>query len=106
VLVPAITGAGSKPLASLVMAGTSLRFFLTAAYQLSGGAAWKDAAAAEGLLLAAAAVYAALAFELEDSRLHTVLPTLRRGPGRRAISGTAADELAAVHREAGVRKQL
>ena len=106
VLVPATVAAASKPLASLVMAGTSVRFFLTAAYQLSGGAAWKDAAAAEGLLLAVAAVYAGLAFELEDNRLRTVLPTVRRGPGRRAMSGSIADELAAVHREAGVRKQL
>jgi uncharacterized protein len=96
----------SKPLASLVMAGTALRFYLTAAYQLSGGTIWKDAAAAEGLLLAVAAIYAALAFELEDNRLRTVLPTFRRGPGRRAISGTMADELASVHREAGARKQL
>jgi len=106
VLVPAAVGLAGKPLASLVMTGTALRFYLTAAYQLSGGTAWKDAAAAEGLLLATAAIYAALAFELEDSRLRTVLPTLRRGPGRQAMSGTMADELADVHREAGVRKQL
>ena len=105
-LVPAIVGAASKPLASLVMMGTSLRFFLTAAYQLSGSAAWKSAAAAEGLVLAALAVYAALAFELEDNRLRTVLPTLRRGLGRQALSGSMADELAQVYREAGVRKQL
>jgi hypothetical protein len=51
-------------------------------------------------------VYAALAFELEDSRLRTVLPTLRRGQGRQALSGTIADELGQIYREAGVRKQL
>lgn len=105
-LVPAVTGAASKPLASLVMTGTALRFFLTAAYQLTGTVAWKQAAAAEGLLLAAVAVYAALAFELEDNRLHTVLPTLRRNAARRAMSGTLAEELRQVHHEAGVRKQL
>jgi hypothetical protein len=106
VLVPAAVGAASKPLAALVMTGTSLRFFLTAAYQLSAGAAWKTAAAAEGLALAALAVYAALAFELEDNRLRTVLPTFRRGQARQAMSGGIADEIGQVHREAGVRKQL
>lgn len=105
-LVPATVGAASKPLASLVMTGTALRFFLTAAYQLSGSTAWKYAGAAEGLLLAALALYAALAFELEDNRLRTVLPTFRRGMGRQALNGSIADELAQVYREAGVRKQL
>lgn len=105
-LVPAAVGFASKPLASLVMTGTSLRFFLTAAAEFSGATAWKDAAAAAGLALALLAVYAALAFELEDNRLHTVLPTMRRGPGRQAFSGSVADELAQAYHEAGVRKQL
>ncbi len=104
--VPATVGAASKPLASAVMTGTALRFYLTAGYELSGDTAWKYAGAAEGLVLAALAVYAALAFELEDNRLHTVLPTARRGLGRRALSGTMDDELAQVYHEAGVRKQL
>ena len=105
-LVPATVGAASKPLASLVVTGVALRFYLTGAYELSSAPAWKYAAAAEGLLLAALALYAGLAFELEDNRLRTVLPTLRRGTARRAIAGTPADELAGLHREAGVRKQL
>lgn len=105
-LVPAVVGAASKPLASLVMTGTALRFFLTAAYEMGGGTPWKYAGAAEGLLLAVLAVYAALAFELEDNRLRTVLPTVRRGLGRKAMSGSVTDELAAVHHEAGVRKVL
>lgn len=105
-LVPATVGAASKPLASLVITGVSLRFFLTGAYELSSASGWKYAAAAEGLLLAALALYAGLAFELEDNRLHTVLPTLRRGTARKAIAGSAADELDGLHREAGVRKQL
>lgn len=105
-LVPATVGAASKPLASLVITGVSLRFFLTGAYELSSASAWKYAAAAEGLLLAGLALYAGLAFELEDNRLHTILPTLRRGTARKAIAGSAADELDGLHREAGVRKQL
>jgi hypothetical protein len=105
-LVPASVGAASKPLASLVITGVSVRFFLTAAYELSSSASWKYAAAGEGLLLAVLALYAGLAFELEDNRLHTVLPTFRRGTGRRAVAGSVHDELADLHREAGVRKQL
>lgn len=105
-LVPAVTGAAAEPLASLVMTGAALRFLLTAADQLTGGVAWKQAAAVEGLLLAAGAVYAALAFELEDSRLRTLLPTLRRTAARQAMSGTLDEELRHVHHEAGVRKQL
>jgi hypothetical protein len=105
-LVPATVGAASKPLASLVITGVALRFFLTGGYELSSASVWKYAAAAEGLLLAVVALYAALAFELEDNRRHTVLPTLRRGTGRQAIAGTLADELDGLHKEAGVRKQL
>ena len=105
-LVPATAGAATKPLASLVITGVAVRFFLTAAYELSSAASWKYAAAAEGLLLAVLALYAGLAFELEDSRLHTVLPTFRRSTGHRAIAGSVRDELAGLHREAGVRKQL
>ena len=105
-LVPATVGAAGKPLASVVITGVSLRFFLTGVYELSSASAWKYAAAAEGVLLAAVALYAGLAFELEDNRLRTVLPTLRRGTARKAIAGSPADELDGLHREAGVRKQL
>jgi hypothetical protein len=105
-LVPATVGAASKPLASLVITAVALRFYLTGGYELSATPAWKDAAAAEGLLLALVALYAALAFELEDDRRRTVLPTLRRGAARQAIAGTLADELDGLHKEAGVRKQL
>lgn len=105
-LVPATVGAVSKPLASLIITGVALRFYLTGAYELSSASAWKYATAAEGLLLAAVALYAGLAFELEDNRCRTILPTLRRGTGRQAIAGTLADELGGLHKEAGVRKQL
>ena len=105
-LVPAATSLPSKPLISVVLAGVSLRFFLTGGYELSSRSAWRHASAAEGLVLAALAWYTALALEFEDSRLRTVLPTFRRGPARKAIAGTPADELAEVYKEAGVRKKL
>jgi hypothetical protein len=43
-------------------------------------------------VLVAAALYAGLAFELEDSRGATLLPTLRTGTGRSALAGNLADE--------------
>jgi hypothetical protein len=101
-LVPAVTALLTKVLAALVMLLTSLRFYLTAAYELSSAAGWKDAAGIAGLVLAAAALYAGLAFELEDSRG----ATLRTGTGRSVLAGNLADEAAGVHHEAGVRRKL
>lgn len=104
-LVPATAGVAGKPLASMVIAGAALRFVLTGVFGLSRR--WLGStAAAEGLLLAALALYAGMAFELEDSRLRPALPTLRRGTARKAIAGSPADEFAGLRREAGVRKQL
>lgn len=105
-LVPAATAAMSKILASMVMALTAVRFYLTGTYELSASAGWKEAAGITGLILAAVALYAGLAFELEDSRRATVLPTLRHGPGRKALAGNLPDEIAGVQHEAGVRRKL
>jgi succinate-acetate transporter protein len=105
-LAPAAAAALSKVLASVVMALTSVRFYLTGAYELSSATGWKDAAGIAGLVLAAVAAYAGLAFELEDSRRATLLPTLRRGPGRAALAGDLADEVSGIQHEAGVRRKL
>lgn len=42
-LVPASVGAASKPLASAVITGVALRFYLTGGYELSAAPAWKTA---------------------------------------------------------------
>jgi uncharacterized protein len=105
-LVPAITASLSKLLASLAMALTSVRFCLTGAYELSSNMSWKDTAGIAGLVLAVVAFYAGLAFELEDSRRATLLPTFRRGAGHRALAGNLADEVDEVRHEAGVRTVL
>lgn len=104
--VPAAASASAKPMLSVVILSISVRFFLTAAFELSASSTWEHAAAGEGLLVAVLAFYAGLALELEDQKLRTVLPTFRRGPARKAIAGTPADELAEVYKEAGVRKKL
>ena len=51
-------------------------------------------------------MYAALAFLLEDTLGHTVLPLGRRGGARAAIEGGLADQLDALEDEAGVRRSL
>ena len=66
-----------------------------------------DAAVAGiGIALGVLALYAALAFELEDQRRQTVLPVFRRGSGMDAITGDLYEQVARAANEAGVRKQL
>lgn len=78
-LVPA-TNATGKPVALAVFATTATRCFLLGAYQLGAGAGWQTTAGIVGLLLGALAWYAGLAFELEASHGHAVLPLGRPGP--------------------------
>lgn len=104
-LVPAVAGA-QKGVAAAIMAGAALRFAVTGVAELTGSGAWLAVAGWVGLALAALALYGALGFELEDARHATVLPLLRRGAARKALRGSASDELADVTHEAGVRAQL
>jgi hypothetical protein len=59
-----------------------------------------------GLVLAAVAVYAALALELEGARQRTVLPLGRRGQGQAAVDGDVPMGPSELRTEAGVRPQL
>lgn len=104
-LVPAAAAAG-KLLAGLVLMLTAARVAVTGVAQFHGGAAWTTAAGWLGVALCILALYAALAFELEDMRHRTVLPTLRRDAGRRAITAATPDAAGQAGREAGVREQL
>lgn len=105
-LMPAIGAAQTKVLAAAVMFTTTVRWAVTAGYEATGSGTWELAAAAAGFLLAAFALYAALAFELEDQRRKTVLPTMRRHSGAVAMLGSLAEQVDAVAHEAGVRKQV
>lgn len=67
---------------------------------------WQTAAGVTGILLGMLALYAALAFELEDQRRRTVLPTLRKGGGLTAMRADLPAQVDEVANEAGVRKQL
>lgn len=104
-LVPAAAGT-AKIAATAVMGLSSLRFVLTGVAHLTGAPFWMATAAVVGLVLGGVALYAAMAFELEDVRRRTVLPLGRRGAGESAMSGTFADELRDLSHEAGVRRQL
>lgn len=103
-LVPAVV-AGHKLVAAAVMGLSAARFAVTGVAEATASSAWTTAAGAVGLLLAALALYAALAFALEDSRYRTVLPLLRHGTGKQALQGDAP-RFSRLSREAGVREEL
>ncbi|MEI7033661.1 GPR1/FUN34/YaaH family transporter [Streptomyces pratensis] len=105
-LVPVAAAGRGKPVASFVIALASVRFLTTGVYEVSGSSTWKTAAGIIGLVLAAAAVYAALALALEDQRGRAVLPTWRKGTGAKAFKGDWPTQIASVSAEAGVRRQL
>jgi uncharacterized protein len=105
-LVPAAAAVGGKLVPAAVMGLAAVRFAVTGVYELTGSATWQSAAGWVGIGLAAVALYAASALELEGALGRTVLPLGRRGPGRAAVDGRAPlvpQDLAA---EAGVRPQL
>lgn len=97
-------------LGKIAVAGTYLltasRFLLTGIYEFQGGPAVRHASGWLGVAVCVAALYTALALELEDIQHRTVLPVLRWGTGARAIRGNLLDEIEKVQKEAGVREQL
>jgi succinate-acetate transporter protein len=105
-LVPATSAVTSKLVPAAVMALAGVRFAVTGAYQLTGSGNWKGAAGWVGLALAAVALYAAVALELEGSTGRTVLPVGRLGQGRAADRGEGPLNAAELAKEAGVRPQL
>jgi uncharacterized protein len=104
--VPAVAAGRAKGLAAAVNLMTAVRFWVTAVAEWGAPHAWETAAGGLGVALAALALYAALAFEVEDQRRKTLLPTLRRGDGATAMTGGLAAQVDKAHNEAGVRKQL
>ena len=104
--IPAASAAFGKLVPALVLGTAGLRFLVTGVYQLTGDEGWENAAGVIGLALAALAVYAALAAELEDVMKRTVLPLGRRAKGAQAVDGVLYDQLAQVQKEPGVRMQL
>jgi succinate-acetate transporter protein len=92
-----------KPLVGLVFLLTAARFGADAVHQLSGVSFWQDLAGIIGLVVAGAAAYCVLAFELEGQEHRPVLPTFRRGQAREALLGPEASRVDRVSSEPGVR---
>ncbi|QEC48279.1 hypothetical protein FSW04_12345 [Baekduia soli] len=105
VAISALEAAGGTAVVAAVMSLTALDFLLSGLQELGVGEL-ATAVGVVGVALAAVALYAAAALALEDLRRRTVLPTGRRGGGRRALHGDLADQLEGVAHEAGVRRQL
>ncbi|TYP90299.1 GPR1/FUN34/YaaH family transporter [Blastococcus xanthinilyticus] len=104
--VPAVVALSSKIVPAAVMGLAGTRFIVTGVYELTSSSAWKATAGWVGVALAALALYAALALELEGGQEKTVLPLGRRGPGRSAMAGEGPLAPEELVEEAGVRPQL
>jgi uncharacterized protein len=102
----AFGSAMGKLVPAAVLSLVSLRFLMTGLYQLTASSGLEHAAGVIGLVLVAACGYAILAMEVEGLQRRTVLPLLRRGSGREAMSASLADQSRRVHYEPGVREQL
>ena len=104
--IVAVSAVAGKLAAVAVLGTTAVRFALTGMDQLTASALWRDSSAVVGLVLAAVAVYAALAFLLEDVQRATRLPLGRRGAGRASMDEGVSAQLDRIEHEAGVREQL
>lgn len=96
--------ARAKPLVAAAFGLTAARFALAGIYELTVVSAWQEAAGIVSVIVLAIAAYDLLAFELEGQRRRPLLPTLRRGPGREALFGTADEQVEGVIHEPGVRR--
>jgi uncharacterized protein len=82
------------------------RFLLTGLYELTADVGLEHAAAIVGFGLAAAALYSALATEIEDVQGEVKLPMGRRASAHQALAGPFDSQIERLEREAGVRNQL
>jgi succinate-acetate transporter protein len=96
---------GKAGLVVVIVCG-SARFLLTGLYELTGDVGVEHAAGVVGLALCAAAVYAALATEIEDVKGEVKLPLGRRAKAREALEAPFDNQLERLEHEAGVRQQL
>jgi succinate-acetate transporter protein len=82
------------------------RFLLAGLYELTGSVGVEHAAAIVGFGLALAALYSALATEIEDVQGEVKLPMGRRAKARDALEAGFESQLERLEHEAGVRQQL
>lgn len=96
----------SKLIPAAIFALAAIRFLTTATYELGAGKRWEDLSGILGLALAALAIYAALASQLEDALGKPVLPLGRRGRAKVALEGSLLEQVKHTPNEAGVRTML
>lgn len=94
----------AKPLPGSVFGLSGIRFAVSGIYMLGATGAWRHASGIIGLVIAGAAAYCVLAFELEGEQQRPILPTFRRGRGRLAVLGEPAAKVNGVTADAGVRQ--
>lgn len=95
-----------KPLLGAVLSVAIVRTSGAAAVALSGKPWLGTATAWCGLLLAALAFYSGAVFLEEDVTQRLSPLTFRTGEAKRAMEGELKDQVSAIEKEAGVRKQL
>lgn len=105
VMLAVVTFPG-KPLLGVVLAVAVVRTSLGGSLALVGGQGLGLATGVTGLVLAALAFYCALAFLEEDVTSRISPLTFRTGAAKAAMEGKLEDQVEAITREAGVRKQL
>lgn len=104
--VSALVAVVAKLVPALVLGLTAARFAITGIYEYYGGTGWMHLAGWIGVALAAVAIYAVLALELEGLRHRTILPTLRDGSARTALSGDDWSSIGPAVHGAEIRSQL
>lgn len=106
-LVPVLAElrAGSL-LSAAVVTTTLVRFVLTGISGFAHRAGWVDASGWMGIVVAATALYGALAIELEGTTQSPLLPTFRVRYAKTAVTGTLEEQVQSLENEAGVRSPL
>jgi hypothetical protein len=107
-LIPAASDLrAGAPLAAAVLVVASIRFAVTAVTGLTQSSGLRHATGILGLVVAAVALYAALALELEDNSVdETLLPTFRVRQSARALNAPLDVQVEQIENEAGVRQNL
>lgn len=96
----------SKLVPAVIFTLAGIRFLTTGIYELGEGEVWENLSGLLGLALAALAIYAALASQLEDALGKPVLPLGRRGRAKVALEGSLLEQVKHAPNDPGVRTML
>jgi succinate-acetate transporter protein len=97
---------GGSLLPAAALAVAAVRFVLTGILALTKSDDLRYATGVFGCFVAAVALYAALALELEGAEQRPVLPTFRRARSAMALAAPLDEQVGGLEHEAGVRKNL